>query len=689
MSDPDNINTPIAFDEFLHDAVREILRHEDAPQFLDWCRGYLPRYLIRTSDVEIPHPASEDWPAFALSIGRGIWNAMPLPGNHYRPRPLPAPGRNDPCPCGSGRKHKRCCIGLDADMPLDSRALWPYLARQLKQKELRELAASGAAPVESLVDAALQCHETRQSKRGVALLEPLFNRIIRKPDALYDEALSVLCDLYDDLGFHNKKHKLLQWVIDTQPASALRAGAWQRLATIRMDQNDHDAAWAAFERARRDEPDALSLGLLEVQLLYADNRGEAARQQAASWLERLQQLGFDPQDMPARFFVMASRDPAAAIGRITLDAGSGFGIGLIDWLASQAERPLPSYSVTQTPVASGPADDTSGENLALPPDLLARLRSMGISPDSVTQALQDAVPADTAAAAEDTSDATPAEADSGFLQPPDLTDVETEWRDVFPLDKPFSVQDIPFDGTELVWQPFIEEAWMDVLEMHPEALDSLNIIDDLATALHLHPDFGLRWLDDCLLLPLLERARAMIDRAFTGTTEPRLLWPYPDNRPALRSLVRLFAAYQRLQRETEAWQLGEWILTLNPHDNHGLRGLLMNERLQRGDDAGALALADQYPDEIQPEILFGRALALYRLGRQEEAGTALQIAIQRLPKVIDYLYRKQIREPELQPDSIQIGGDDQAWLYRQAMRDTWLQTAGVREWLQRHRKKTR
>lgn len=23
----------------------------------------------------------------------------------------PRPGRNEPCPCGSGRKHKRCCGG--------------------------------------------------------------------------------------------------------------------------------------------------------------------------------------------------------------------------------------------------------------------------------------------------------------------------------------------------------------------------------------------------------------------------------------------------------------------------------------------------------------------------------------------------------------------------------------------------
>lgn len=23
---------------------------------------------------------------------------------------IPKPGRNDPCPCGSGKKYKRCCI---------------------------------------------------------------------------------------------------------------------------------------------------------------------------------------------------------------------------------------------------------------------------------------------------------------------------------------------------------------------------------------------------------------------------------------------------------------------------------------------------------------------------------------------------------------------------------------------------
>jgi hypothetical protein len=41
---------------------------------------------------------------------------------HY-PSPPPAAGRNQPCPCGSGKKHKHCCSGM-AVHPLPLRASW-------------------------------------------------------------------------------------------------------------------------------------------------------------------------------------------------------------------------------------------------------------------------------------------------------------------------------------------------------------------------------------------------------------------------------------------------------------------------------------------------------------------------------------------------------------------------------------
>jgi uncharacterized protein len=38
-------------------------------------------------------------------------------------------GRNDPCPCGSGKKYKNCCIGKPVSKPL------PFKAKLLSQPQ--------------------------------------------------------------------------------------------------------------------------------------------------------------------------------------------------------------------------------------------------------------------------------------------------------------------------------------------------------------------------------------------------------------------------------------------------------------------------------------------------------------------------------------------------------------------------
>jgi hypothetical protein len=46
-----------------------------------------------------------------LGGGRDAWRATPFPAGVPLPSPAgPRPGRNDPCPCGSGKKYKRCCL---------------------------------------------------------------------------------------------------------------------------------------------------------------------------------------------------------------------------------------------------------------------------------------------------------------------------------------------------------------------------------------------------------------------------------------------------------------------------------------------------------------------------------------------------------------------------------------------------
>ncbi len=52
--------------------------------------------------------ACEDGLADAIVDVREYWNVLRAPVSTIR-RLAPKPGRNDPCPCGSGKKYKHCC----------------------------------------------------------------------------------------------------------------------------------------------------------------------------------------------------------------------------------------------------------------------------------------------------------------------------------------------------------------------------------------------------------------------------------------------------------------------------------------------------------------------------------------------------------------------------------------------------
>lgn len=56
-------------------------------------------FVMRISD-SMGNPLSQK----LLGITRGIKGGPPLK------RRIPKVGRNDPCPCGSGKKYKKCCL---------------------------------------------------------------------------------------------------------------------------------------------------------------------------------------------------------------------------------------------------------------------------------------------------------------------------------------------------------------------------------------------------------------------------------------------------------------------------------------------------------------------------------------------------------------------------------------------------
>ena len=49
--------------------------------------------------------------------------------------------------------------------------------------------------------------------------------------------------------------------------------------------------------------------------------------------------------------------------------------------------------------------------------------------------------------------------------------------------------------------------------------------------------------------------------------------------------------------------------------------------------------------------------------------------------MVHYLTANRVRKPKLDPMGVNFGGDDQAWLYREEMRDLWLKTPSAIDWL--------
>jgi hypothetical protein len=137
----------VAFEElshFLRAAVAEALRTEDGVRFLAWMCEEAPRRAPKVF-AELEDAAAQR--GLATEIGRSLWNGLPLPGNGFRPRPIAKPERNDACPCGSGRKYKKCCaVWADGAPDLEPDAVWTLAIEAFPQETVEALGESWRVP---------------------------------------------------------------------------------------------------------------------------------------------------------------------------------------------------------------------------------------------------------------------------------------------------------------------------------------------------------------------------------------------------------------------------------------------------------------------------------------------------------------------------------------------------------------
>jgi hypothetical protein len=504
----------LEFQRLIPDSVGIALRAADPADFLGWVRDRLLKYAAPDSPL---HGDLNLGRAMAFAWARAVWNGLAqcgLPPNAagIRRKPMPEPGRNDPCPCGSGQPFQACCLSVPPMPPLTQDVLWPFVLANIPQADRDELLSSSRIPRGALIEFAAHLLDLSRSTEVIAALEPR----LAAPERYHDEdtaiLLHLLCEAYGlSADGARRKLKLLRETTERAPRSPLSSEAWQRLATIYMDRNDSEAAWSAFRNAQQDNPQADELCVLEVELLVAGHRLEEAKQRAREWANALASHGVGEDDPRIEFLTRMSVDPSVPVTYKVQGAGGP----LRDWLLHVANRP----------------------------PLRLRLNPTTTPPRFALGA------------------------------PPQLVRVQQLWHDVFPLGKPFGAQDQPF-GDEGVWEPQVEIKWCDFLHKFPEAFDSFDILDDLATAVGRHAQVTSPWVDALLLTPILDRNAELVEVTCRGAGDVVLPWSIEENRPALRGLFRLFQQQLGADRRADAIATAQKLLQLNPSDDHGVGSVL-------------------------------------------------------------------------------------------------------------------
>jgi hypothetical protein len=335
-------------DFLLQRSVEEILKSEDPLVFQQWFQRYAepiaPNFFVPFSGN--PEALKSFKPIFA----RYIWNRTALPGNNFRPLPIPKPERNQPCPCGSGKKYKQCCMHMETGQdPIPNLSLLPYVLDALTTKQRAEL-PYGYLSTEELEHVAREWMKVGRAKDSAKLLEGLFKDMAKLDDRA-EMAFDCLLDCYDELGNPLKKKKLLERG-SAAPNKRLRAAAMQRRCCILADHHEYAEAWALFQELQRLVPNDPSLSHLEIIILLNQGEKQRAAERAKFWVARLAR---DPDFSHGPLIEFLRNVAQGEVTNAMSELAGNFGSDSTGLLALTENLPAPECHYTLEPM-----DDSAG-----------------------------------------------------------------------------------------------------------------------------------------------------------------------------------------------------------------------------------------------------------------------------------------------------------------------------------------
>ncbi|MCX5990896.1 MAG: tetratricopeptide repeat protein [Chloroflexi bacterium] len=252
-----------------------------------------------------------------------------------------------------------------------------------------------------------------------------------------------------------------------------------------------------------------------------------------------------------------------------------------------------------------------------------------------------------------------------------------EWEFVYP-DIYDNLMDEFNAGCEIYEQGDLaaaERAFRQVLARMPDHLDAIHHLAMVLSEGN-HPDQA---------HDLWDQAVRIGRKAFPQDFKPgrdRLEWGWLENRPFLRCLHGLALARYEEEEVEEALRLFQELLSLNPDDNQGVRAMAEEALFKLGRLEDALKITEQYPDDVMSETLYGRALALFKLGRRREATIALKEAVEYLPLVRRELLKTRHHLPRTaRPGFVTLGGADEAYYHWKHWGQFWEEAPEALEWL--------